>query len=267
MTAPAGGPKLAVDGLRKVFDDRRSGEVVALDGVDFDIAEKEFVTVIGTSGCGKSTLLSIIAGLEEETDGVVLVDGDYVVGPGRDRGVVFQSYTLFPWLTAQQNVEFALRGSGRERTEIAREHLSLVGLERFGDAYPSQLSGGMRQRVAIARALSYKPEVLLMDEPFGALDAQTRQLMQELLMRVWEEHRLTVMFVTHDIDEAVFLSDRVLVMTARPGRIKEELRVEIERPRTFEIFSSPEFFEYKSQLLTSVREESLRSAEAMEAIA
>ena len=249
MTAPAGGPKLAVDGLRKVFDDRRSGEVVALDGVDFEIAEKEFVTVIGTSGCGKSTLLSIIAGLEEETDGVVLVDGDYVVGPGRDRGVVFQSYTLFPWLTAQQNVEFALRGSGRERTEIAREHLSLVGLERFGDAYPSQLSGGMRQRVAIARALSYKPEVLLMDEPFGALDAQTRQLMQELLIRVWEEHRLTVMFVTHDIDEAVFLSDRVLVMTARPGRIKEELRVEIERPRTFEIFSSPEFFEYKSQLL------------------
>ena len=227
MTAPAGGPKLAVDGLRKVFDDRRSGEVVALDGVDFEIAEKEFVTVIGTSGCGKSTLLSIIAGLEEETDGVVLVDGDYVVGPGRDRGVVFQSYTLFPWLTAQQNVEFALRGSGRERTEIAREHLSLVGLERFGDAYPSQLSGGMRQRVAIARALSYKPEVLLMDEPFGALDAQTRQLMQELLTRVWEEHRLTVMFVTHDIDEAVFLSDRVLVMTARPGRIKEELPVKI----------------------------------------
>jgi NitT/TauT family transport system ATP-binding protein len=265
MTA-TGGPKLSVRDLRKVFD-ARGGEVVALDGVEFEIAEKEFVTVIGTSGCGKSTLLSIIAGLEEETDGVVLVDGDYVVGPGRDRGVVFQSYTLFPWLTAQQNVEFALRGSGRERAEIASEHLSLVGLERFGDSYPSQLSGGMRQRVAIARALSYKPEVLLMDEPFGALDAQTRQLMQELLTRVWEEHRLTVMFVTHDIDEAVFLSDRVLVMTARPGRIKEELQVEIERPRTFEIFSEPAFFEYKAQLLKSVREESLRSAEAMEAIA
>jgi NitT/TauT family transport system ATP-binding protein len=259
-------PKLSVRDLRKVFDGR-AGEVVALDGVDFEIAEKEFVTVIGTSGCGKSTLLSIIAGLEEETEGVVLVDGDYVIAPGRDRGVVFQSYTLFPWLTAQKNVEFALRGSGAERAEVAREHLDLVGLDRFADAYPSQLSGGMRQRVAIARALSYKPEVLLMDEPFGALDAQTRQLMQELLTKIWEEHRLTVMFVTHDIDEAVFLSDRVLVMTARPGKIKEDLPIVIERPRTFEVFSAPEFFDYKSRLLTSVREESLRSAEAMEVIA
>jgi NitT/TauT family transport system ATP-binding protein len=259
-------PKLSVSNLRKVFDGR-AGEVVALDGVDFEIAEKEFVTVIGTSGCGKSTLLSIIAGLEEETEGVVLVDGDYVIGPGRDRGVVFQSYTLFPWLTAQKNVEFALRGPSRERAETAREHLDLVGLERFRDSYPSQLSGGMRQRVAIARALSYKPEVLLMDEPFGALDAQTRQLMQELLTKVWEEHRLTVMFVTHDIDEAVFLSDRVLVMTARPGKIKEDLAIGIERPRTFEVFSEPAFFEYKAHLLKSVREESLRSAEAMEVIA
>ena len=252
--------KLSVHGLRKVFDGT-SGEVVALDGVDFDIAEKEFVTVIGTSGCGKSTLLSIIAGLQEETDGVVLVDGEYVLAPGRDRGVVFQTYTLFPWMTAQKNVEFALRGPSSERTEVAREHLKLVGLERFADAYPRQLSGGMRQRVAIARALSYRPKVLLMDEPFGALDAQTRQLMQELLTKVWEEHRLTVMFVTHDIDEAVFLSDRVLVMTARPGRIKETLPIGVERPRTFEVLSSPEFFEYKSQLLGSVREESLRAAE------
>ncbi len=267
MSAANGAPKLSVRDLRKVFDEGGSGEVVALDRVDFEIAEKEFVTVIGTSGCGKSTMLSIIAGLEEETEGTVLVDGEHVIGPGRDRGVVFQSYTLFPWLTARKNVEFALQGSSEERAEVAREHLDLVGLERFADSYPSQLSGGMRQRVAIARALSYKPEVLLMDEPFGALDAQTRQLMQELLTKVWEEHRLTVMFVTHDIDEAVFLSDRVLVMTARPGRMKEELRVEIERPRRFEILSTPEFFDYKSKLLHSVREESLRSAEAMEAIA
>lgn len=251
--------KLTVKGVRKVFDGR-AGEVVALDGANFEIAEKEFVTVIGTSGCGKSTLLSIIAGLEEETEGTVLVDGEEVYGPGRDRGVVFQSYTLFPWMTAQKNVEFALKGSRRERAGIAREHLELVGLEGFADAYPSQLSGGMRQRIAIARALSYKPEVLLMDEPFGALDAQTRQLMQELLTRIWEEHRLTVMFVTHDIDEAVFLSDRVLVMTARPGRIKEDMKVGVERPRTFEVLSTPEFFEYKSRLLEAVREESLRTA-------
>jgi NitT/TauT family transport system ATP-binding protein len=258
-----GQPKLQVNGLRKVFDG--ADEVVALDGVDFEIAEKEFVTVIGTSGCGKSTLLSIIAGLAEETEGEVIVDGEPVLAPGRDRGVVFQTYTLFPWLTAQKNVEFALQGSAAERSEVAREHLDLVGLDRFRDAYPSQLSGGMRQRVAIARALSYKPEVLLMDEPFGALDAQTRQLMQELLTRVWEEHRLTVMFVTHDIDEAVFLSDRVLVMTSRPGRIKESIEIELERPRTFDLFSVPEFFEYKAKLLESVREESLRAAAEFEA--
>ncbi|GIK76379.1 MAG: ABC transporter ATP-binding protein [Actinomycetes bacterium] len=251
--------KLSVSGVRKVFEGR-AGEVVALDGVDFEIAEKEFVTVIGTSGCGKSTMLSIIAGLEEESEGEVLVNGEPVHGPGRDRGVVFQSYTLFPWMTAQKNVEFALHGTKGERADIAREHLELVGLEGFADAYPSQLSGGMRQRIAIARALSYKPEVLLMDEPFGALDAQTRQLMQELLTRIWEEHRLTVMFVTHDIDEAVFLSDRVLVMTARPGRIKEDIRVGVERPRTFEVLSTPEFFEYKSRLLEAVREESLKTA-------
>jgi NitT/TauT family transport system ATP-binding protein len=256
--------KLEVRDLRKVFDGR-DGELVALEDVDLGIAEKEFVTVIGTSGCGKSTLLSIIAGLQEETAGEVLVDGEPVWAPGRDRGVVFQSYTLFPWLTAQKNVEFALGGKADERVRVAREHLKLVGLERFADSYPSQLSGGMRQRVAIARALSYKPEVLLMDEPFGALDAQTRQLMQELLTQIWEEHRLTVMFVTHDIDEAVFLSDRVLVMTSRPGKIKEDIPIEIERPRTFEVFSTPEFFEYKARLLESVREESLRAAAELEA--
>jgi NitT/TauT family transport system ATP-binding protein len=260
------GPKLSVRDLRKVFDSR-GGEVLALDGVNFEIAENEFVTVIGTSGCGKSTLLSIIAGLQEETEGVVLVDGQPVFEPGRDRGVVFQTYTLFPWLTAQKNVEFALRGPSQERTDVAREHLALVGLERFADAFPSQLSGGMRQRVAIARALSYRPQVLLMDEPFGALDAQTRQLMQELLTKIWEKHRLTVMFVTHDIDEAVFLSDRVLVMTARPGRIKEKLMIGVERPRTFEVLSTQEFFDYKSRLLASVREETLRQAEAEAAAA
>jgi NitT/TauT family transport system ATP-binding protein len=158
-------------------------------------------------------------------------------------------------------VEFALRAepmTRRQRREVAREHLALVGLESFADAYPAELSGGMRQRVAIARALSYRPKVLLMDEPFGALDAQTRQLMQELLTRVWEEHRLTVLFVTHDIDEAVFLSDRVLVMTSRPGRIKQEVAIDLPRPRTFDVLTTPEFFGYKSSLLSSVREESMK---------
>jgi NitT/TauT family transport system ATP-binding protein len=255
--------KLSVRDLRKVFVDGER-EVVALGGASFDLVENEFATLVGTSGCGKSTLLMVAAGLEEPTAGQILVNGRGIRGPGRDRGMVFQTYTLFPWLTVQKNVEFALRAeqmSKEERRGVAREHLSLVGLEGFANAYPRQLSGGMRQRVAIARALSYRPQILLMDEPFGALDAQTRQLMQELLTRLWEQHRLTVLFVTHDIDEAVFLSDRVLVMTNRPGRIKMDIRVELERPRRFELLASPEFLEYKGELLRSVREESLKTAE------
>ena len=257
------GPKLAVVGLRKVFTDRER-EIVALEGATFDLVENEFATLVGTSGCGKSTLLMIAAGLEEETAGQVLVNGRPIGGPGRDRGMVFQTYTLFPWLTVQRNVEFALRAEPLGKTErrrVAREHLALVGLEQFADSYPGQLSGGMRQRVAIARALSYRPEILLLDEPFGALDAQTRQLMQELLTRVWEQHRLTVLFVTHDIDEAVFLSDRVLVMTNRPGRIKLDVPIRLERPRRFELISSLEFLEYKARLLASVREESLKTSD------
>ena len=257
------GPKFSVVGLRKVFgEDERA--VVALDGASFELVENEFATLVGTSGCGKSTLLMIAAGLEEETEGQVLVNGTPIVGPGRDRGMVFQTYTLFPWLTVQNNVEFALRAepmSKAERRRVASEHLALVGLDQFADSYPGQLSGGMSQRVAIARALSYRPEILLMDEPFGALDAQTRQLMQELLTRVWEQHRLTVLFVTHDIDEAVFLSDRVLVMTNRPGRIKLDVPIQLERPRRFQLISSIEFLEYKARLLASVREESLKTTD------
>jgi NitT/TauT family transport system ATP-binding protein len=234
--------------------------------VSFDLAENEFTTLVGPSGCGKSTLLLIVAGLEEQSDGEVYVDGHPVLGPGRDRGMVFQTYTLFPWLTARQNVEFALRGEHlgkRQRSELAREHLALVGLTAFLDAYPAQLSGGMRQRVAIARALCYRPKLLLMDEPFGALDAQTRQVMQELLTRVWEEHRLTVLFVTHDIDEAVFVSDRVLVMTARPGTIKLDVDIELPRPRTFELLRTDGFTKYKYELLESVREESMKTIGAL----
>ena len=252
-------PRLKIADLRKEFKTGRQ-PVTALDGASLSLGDNEFVSLVGTSGCGKSTLLSIVAGLQEPTSGEVLVDGRPVYGPGRDRGVVFQTYTLFPWLSAQGNVEFALRGqklSARERRETALEHLKLVGLEGFEDARPNQLSGGMKQRVAIARALSYRPEILLMDEPFGALDALTRQLMQELLTRVWEQHRLTVLFVTHDVEEAVYISDRVVVMTNRPGRVKKEVVVDLPRPRTYDMLASPEFGELYGEVLESIREESL----------
>jgi NitT/TauT family transport system ATP-binding protein len=255
--------KLSVRNVRKVFNDRKQ-EVVAIDDLSFDLDENEFATLVGTSGCGKSTLLSIVGGLEEQTAGEVLVDGTPVTGPGRDRGVVFQTYTLFPWLSVLDNIQFALRGdlTRKERRRVALEHIELVGLEHFAHAMPNQLSGGMRQRVAIARALCYRPKVLLMDEPFGALDAQTRQLMQELLTSIWEQHKLTVLFVTHDIEEAVFLSDRVFLMTARPGRLKDVVPVDLARPRTFELLGTPEFHAYETRLLASVRQESLKSLEA-----
>jgi len=262
-------PKLQVVGLSKEFVSRRR-RVLALQDASISLAENEFVSLVGTSGCGKSTLLSIAAGLAEPTAGEVLVDGRPVYAPGRDRGVVFQSYTLFPWLTARENVEFALRQeplSRSARREVALEHLQLVGLEKFADAHPNELSGGMQQRVAIARALSYRPEILLMDEPFGALDALTRQLMQELLTRVWERHRLTVLFVTHDVEEAVYISDRVLVMTNRPGRIKREVAVPLARPRSHDMVASPAFACIHAEVLASIREESLEVAQMGEAVA
>jgi NitT/TauT family transport system ATP-binding protein len=251
--------KLEIIGLRKEFAQGKAS-VVALEDCSLALAENEFVSLVGTSGCGKSTMLSIAAGLQDATDGEVLIDGSPVDGPGRDRGLVFQSYTLFPWLTTAQNVEFALRGTRAERVSVAREHLDLVGLSDFADAYPSQLSGGMKQRVAIARALSYRPEVLLMDEPFGALDALTRGVMQELLTKVWERHRLTVLLVTHDVEEAVYVSDRVLVMTNRPGRIKDEIPVALPRPRTHDLVKAPEFVELAGRVLDSIRSESLAAA-------
>jgi NitT/TauT family transport system ATP-binding protein len=251
--------KLEIRDLRKEFRTGRQS-VVALEAANLALADNEFVSLVGTSGCGKSTLLSIAAGLQEASSGDVLVDGQPVTGPGRDRGVVFQSYTLFPWLTARQNVEFAMRGeslSGAARRKTALEQLRLVGLEEFADAHPNQLSGGMKQRVAIARALSYRPQILLMDEPFGALDALTRQLMQELLTSVWERDRLTVLFVTHDVEEAVYVSDRVLVMTNRPGRVKREIKVDLPRPRQHEMLASPEFGALYGEVLESIREETL----------
>lgn len=241
-----------VQGLTKRF-----GEVLALDDINLSLGENEFVSVVGASGCGKSTLLSIIAGLAEATEGWVGVDGDEIVGPGRDRGVVFQGFTLFPWLTAQGNIEFALeqeRLPRKMRAEVAREHLDLVGLTGFEDKYPAQLSGGMQQRVAIARSLSYRPRILLMDEPFGALDALTRREMQGLLTRIWEQHRLTVMMITHDIEEAIITADRVVVMSRRPGKIRAELDVPLPRPRQAEMASTQEFRELFGTILEMVHE-------------
>ena len=247
--------KLEVRGLVKRF-----GNVTALEGVDLTVGENEFVSIVGASGCGKSTLLSLIAGLEEPTEGSLEVSGRPVTGPGRDRGVVFQQATLMPWLTVQKNVEFALRGeagmSASGRADRAREFLELVGLTGFEGAFPAQLSGGMQQRVALARSLCYGPEILLMDEPFGALDALTRRTMQELLLEVWERHRLTVLLVTHDIDEAVVTSDRVVVMSPRPGRVREIIDVPIPRPRTLASERTSEFRDLADEILALIHERS-----------
>ncbi|MDF2045679.1 MULTISPECIES: ABC transporter ATP-binding protein [Microbacterium] len=241
-------PKVRLEHVDKSF-----GDVHALSDVSLTLGDREFVSVVGASGCGKSTLLSIIAGLEAATSGEASIQDVPISGPGRDRGVVFQSATLLPWLTAIDNVVFALRGERgmgrRERFDRARDVLSQVGLSGFEDAYPAQLSGGMQQRVALARSLAYGPEVLLMDEPFGALDALTRRTMQELLTTVWERNRMTVMLITHDIEEAVFLSDRVVAMTPRPGRVRAEFDIELPRPRTPDVIGSPEFHRYYTDIL------------------
>jgi ABC-type nitrate/sulfonate/bicarbonate transport system ATPase subunit len=242
---------------------RRFGDTPALQATDLDVAENDFVTILGPSGCGKSTLLRIVAGLDRPTGGQVLLDGRAVAGPGADRGMVFQSYTLFPWLNVLDNVAFGLRERGLPRAqqiEIAQGFLAQVGLQNFGRHYPKQLSGGMQQRTALARALANQPRMLLMDEPFGALDHQTRELMQELLLGIWERERKTVLFVTHDIDEAIFMGSRVVVMTARPGRIKSDLAVPFEHPRHYSIKTRPDFAALKAQLTEQLRGEVLRAA-------
>jgi NitT/TauT family transport system ATP-binding protein len=260
-------PKLIIEHVSKTFASER-GDVIALAGLDLEVGENEFVSLVGTSGCGKSTLLMIVAGLEAASSGRVAVDGVEITQPGLDRGVVFQSYTLLPWLSARGNVEFALSAAGRDRAEtraLAGEHLSLVGLSDFAEAYPAQLSGGMKQRVAIARALSYRPKMLVMDEPFGALDALTRQHMQELLTSIWEHHRLTVLFVTHDVEEAVYMSDRVAVMTNRPGRIKTIVPIDLPRPRSYEMIGTPAFAALHRRVLGEIRSESIAIAALGEA--
>jgi NitT/TauT family transport system ATP-binding protein/sulfonate transport system ATP-binding protein len=234
-----------------------------LEPTDLTIAENDFLTILGPSGCGKSTLLRIIAGLDRPTAGRVLLDGREVRGPGADRGMVFQSYTLFPWLTIAENIAFGLRERGApagERREVVAAYVEKVGLRGFENHYPKQLSGGMQQRTAIARALANNPQILLLDEPFGALDNQTRALMQELLLGIWERERKTVLFVTHDIEEAIFLASRVVVMSARPGRIKAELQVPLAHPRHYTMKTGPEFSALKARLTEEIRVEAVLAA-------
>jgi NitT/TauT family transport system ATP-binding protein len=254
-------PKLEIKEVGKIFK-TKSGETTALEKTSFTIEDGEFVTILGPSGCGKSTVLRIVAGLEESTSGQVLLDGQEINGPGPDRGMVFQSYTLFPWLTVKENITFGLKLQGvsqKERDDIAGHYLQLIGLEGFEKHFPIQLSGGMKQRVAIARALANDPKILLMDEPFGALDAQTRNIMQEVLLKAWEDSKKTILFITHDVDESIFLADSVYVMTARPGRLKKKVPINLERPRDFSVKATLEFSEYKEELLSLIREESLKS--------
>jgi NitT/TauT family transport system ATP-binding protein len=234
--------------------------VQAISDVSLHVAPGEFVSIIGPSGCGKSTLLNVVAGFTQASQGEVLLDGRAITGPGSDRGVVFQQYSLFPWMSVRKNVEFGLKMKGvspGKRETTARTLLGLAGLLSFENHYPDQLSGGMKQRVGIVRALATSPQVMLMDEPFGALDSQTRVVMQQILTNMWQRMRLSVLFITHDIEEAIFLSDRVYVMTARPGRIKAEIEIPLPRPRTAEMMSSVVFTQVLHKLRNLIREESL----------
>ncbi len=250
-------PILRIRGVERRFASA-TGSTLALQATDLDVAENDFITILGPSGCGKSTLLRIVAGLDHQTAGEVLLDGRRIEGPGADRGMVFQSYTLFPWLNVLDNVCFGLRERGLPRAqqlELAQGFIAQVGLKGFERHFPKQLSGGMQQRTAIARALAHDPRMLLMDEPFGALDHQTRELMQELLLGIWERQRKTVLFVTHDIDEAVFMGSRVVVMSARPGRIKLQREIELPHPRHYSVKTTPAFAALKAELTEAVRAE------------
>jgi ABC-type nitrate/sulfonate/bicarbonate transport system ATPase subunit len=258
--------KLVIDNVSRIFPAVRGGTPTrALEPTNLSVADNDFVTILGPSGCGKSTLLRMVAGLDTPTTGRIMLDGKAITGPGADRGMVFQSYTLFPWLTVSENISFGLRERGvsqRERNDIAKQWLEKVGLTSFANHFPKQLSGGMQQRTAIARALANDPKILLLDEPFGALDNQTRALMQELLLGIWERERKTVIFVTHDIEEAVFLASRTVVMSARPGRIKADIPVDLPHPRHYTIKTSPAFSDLKARLTEEIRVEAVLAAEA-----
>jgi ABC-type nitrate/sulfonate/bicarbonate transport system ATPase subunit len=249
---------LRIEAVSRVFPGVRGGAPTrALERTDLEVQDNDFICILGPSGCGKSTLLRIVAGLDQPTTGQVLLDGQAVERAGPDRGMVFQSYTLFPWLTVRENVLFG----SRAKAEVADGLIVRMGLRGFENHYPKMLSGGMQQRTALARALANDPKILLLDEPFGALDNQTRALMQELLLGIWEVDRKTVLFITHDIDEAIFMANRVAVMSARPGRIKSEARIELPHPRHYTMKTSPEFSRYKAELTEEIRVEALKAAQ------
>jgi len=249
---------LSIEAVSKTFPGVRGGpDTQALQPTDLTVEDNDFITILGPSGCGKSTLLRIVAGLETPSTGRVLLDGVPVSRPGPDRGMVFQSYTLFPWLTVRDNIRFGALATDKTADEL----IGKVGLRGFEHHYPKMLSGGMQQRTALARALANDPKILLLDEPFGALDNQTRALMQELLLGIWEADRKTVLFVTHDIDEAIFMANRVAVMSARPGRIKATLDIALPHPRHYTMKTTPEFSRYKAQITEEIRVESIKAVE------
>ncbi len=254
MLSSLSGSKLRVCALSKSFD-YKDKRLIVLENIDLHLKANEFVCLVGASGCGKSTLLKVIAGLEKPSSGQILVDNDVVLGPGADRGMIFQSYTLFPWLSVADNIGFGSeiqKLSNSERKQKIAYYLEVVGLTRFADAYPKQLSGGMKQRVAIARALANNPEVLLMDEPFGALDAQTKEQMQQFMQQLWEQTQMTVLMVTHDVEEAIFLSQRIYVMGSQPGCIREEVQINLPQHRELGIKLDPNFIQIKRQIIHSL---------------
>lgn len=261
---PAFPPKLEVKNLSKLYPLRGGQQIAVLEEINIQIFPREFTCLVGTSGCGKSTLLNIIAGLLPPTTGEVLVDGQSVTGrPGSDRGMVFQGYTLYPWLTVAKNVAFGLQFqqmSKAEKRDRVHYFLEVVGLLNFANSYPKQLSGGMKQRVAIARSLANQPAVLLMDEPFGALDAQTKEQMQEFLLQLWEQTHVTILMITHDVEEAIYLSQRIYVLSSRPGRVKSAIKIPLPEHRELDLKLSPEFINVKRQVIHLLRSETLTNS-------
>lgn len=259
--------RIEIKDVRKTFTGGRGEEVEALASIDLEVGDREFVSIVGPSGCGKSTLMEIVGGLTDSSGGEVLIDGEGIRGPHPAVGVIFQQESTFPWRTVVENVEFGLQMHGvskSERRERSRDIVELVGLKGFEDHYPGQLSGGMRQRVAIARTLVMNPGVLLMDEPFGALDEQTRLILGDELLRIWSQTQATVLFITHSIEEATLLSDRIVVMSARPGEVRKVVPVDLERPRDSSVVSTPEFGRITGKVWDVLREESMKALKGLE---